>query len=92
MEKKTKKAILLGIGATVLYNACMGKGIFNKPRFYHQINAAKNYLDTYYKGAKMGPVEKTASGWATVVDYEGKKILLSFVKADGKYIFSESMM
>lgn len=93
-EKMTpKKAALLGAGAAVIYGFAKGKGVFNKPRFYNQHKAIKNYLGTYHNGANYGDIIKTKDGWVCVVNVNNEQILLNVQKSnDGSYIFSEEKL
>ena len=93
-EKMTpKKAALLGAGAALIYRFAKGKGIFNKPRFYDQHKAIKNYLNTYHNGANYGDIARTKDGWVCVVNINNEQILLNVQKSeDGSYIFSEEKL
>ena len=91
LNKNTKKAILIGIGTAAAYNFVIGKGIFNKPRFYHQHKAVKKYLSSSYPEAVTGDIFKTFDGWSCIVNDNGVSFVLNITKTfDGDYIFSRS--
>ena len=89
-NSKSKKAILLGIGAAVTYSFIKGNGIFNKPRFYHQHKALKKYLSSNHPNAYTGEITKTKNGWSCIINDTGRHIAVNMEKSeDGTYIFSE---
>ena len=95
MSKKfdTKKAILLGLAAGVAYKAIKGEGIFNKPRFYRQHEAAKKYLSSKYPDAKTGDIIKTEDGWSCIVYLHDKNFVLYITQSNtNEFIFSEKTL
>lgn len=90
-KKNTLIPILLTIGATGIYHAVKGKGVFNKPRFAKQHNAISKYVETHYPGGSYAPIHATQNGWATVITgADGSKHNLYVGKTpDGVYVFKE---
>ena len=90
MNKKSKKAILIGLAAAAGYSFIKGKGIFNKPRFYHQHKAMEKYLETNHPNAIAGEIVKTSGGYTTIVNDGGRNFVLNITRTeDNTYIFSE---
>lgn len=86
-----KKAVLIGLGAALVYKFIKGDGIFNKPRFYSQYKAVERYLSTYHSGARAGNISTTESGWHCIVTTPEKSFLLNIHRTqDGMYLFSET--
>lgn len=95
MSKKinTKKALLLGLAASVAYKAIKGEGIFNKPRFYRQHEAVKKYLSSNHPNAKTGDIIKTEDGWSCIVNVGNRNFLLYITQSNNKeFIFSEKTL
>jgi len=91
MSKKTKKAVLIGLGTALLYSAVKGNGIFNKPRFYFVYKALEKYLSSNHADSNIGEIVKTKNGWSCIVNDKGKSFVVNISKAvDGNYLFSES--
>lgn len=90
-----KKKTLFLIGAAVaagIYRAATGKGMFNKTRFKEQHERISNYVDSHYPGCAYTPIEKTPSGWVTVIRRIARPNIILYVTRDknGNYVFSES--
>ena len=93
MSKKRNKLLLLaGVGATLGYAFLKNTGILNRAMYRKEYEAVSRYVDAHFPGAAFTEIQKTDTGFITVVTLPGgAQKALTFSKADEEiYDFSET--